>query len=72
MRIQILRKKLNRRLLRPIEYLGTYVNFTTKKIDTKTIILLTDQAISFLISIKHIDKGTFKDSIELASFSNMN
>ena len=32
--------------------LGTYVNYTTKKIDTKTIILIADQAISFSISIK--------------------
>ena len=50
--------------------LGTYVNYTTKKIDTKTIILIADQAISLSISIKGHDKNTFKDAIEMASFSN--
>jgi hypothetical protein len=50
--------------------LGTYVNYTTKKIDTKTIILIADQAISLSISIKDHDKNTFKDAIEMASFSN--
>ncbi len=50
--------------------LGTYVNYTTKKIDTKTIILIADQAISLSISIKDNDKKTFKDAIEMASFSN--
>jgi hypothetical protein len=52
--------------------LGTYVNYTTKKIDTKTIILIADQAISLLISIKEDrdKKGTFKYAIEMASFSN--
>jgi len=51
--------------------LGTYVNYTTKKIDTKTIILIADQAISLLISIKEDhDKKTFKDALEMASFSN--
>ena len=50
--------------------LGTYVNYTTKKIDTKTIILIADQAISLSISIKDHDNNTFKDAIEMASFSN--
>jgi hypothetical protein len=50
--------------------LGTYVNYTTKKIDTRTIILIADQAISLSISIKGHDKNTFKDAIEMASFSN--
>ena len=51
--------------------LGTYVNYTTKKIDTKTIILIADQAISLSISIKELhDKNTFKDALEMASFSN--
>ena len=51
--------------------LGTYVNYTTKKIDTKTIILIADQAISLSISIKEDhDKNTFKDALEMASFSN--
>ena len=53
--------------------LGTYVNYTTKKIDTKTIILITDQAISLSISIKEDhDKNIFKDAIEMASFLIMN
>jgi hypothetical protein len=65
-----IKKEIEQKVTETNRILGTYVNFTTKKIDTKTIILLTDQAISFLISIKYIDKGTFKDSIELASFSN--
>ena len=51
--------------------MGTYVNYTTKKIDTKTIILIADQAISLSISIKEDhDKNTFKDALEMASFSN--
>jgi sugar-specific transcriptional regulator TrmB len=50
--------------------LGTYVNYTTKKIDTKTIMLIADQAISLSIYIKDNDKNTFKDAIEMASFSN--
>ena len=50
--------------------MGTYVNYITKKIDTKTIILIADQAISLSISIKGHDKNTFKDAIEMASFSN--
>ena len=41
-----------------------------KKIDTNTIIIIADQAISFLISIKENNKNTFNDAIELASISN--
>jgi hypothetical protein len=50
--------------------LGTYVNYTTKKIDTKNMILIVDQAISLSISIKDHDKNIFKDAIEMAYFSN--
>jgi len=39
-------------------------------IDTTTIIIIADQAISFSISIKDNDKNIFNESIEMASFSN--
>jgi hypothetical protein len=65
-----IKKEIERKINETNKILGTYVNYTTKKIDTKTIILVTDQAISFSISVKYIEKGTFKDSIEMASFSN--
>jgi len=63
-------KTIDQRIKEVNKVLGTYVNYTTKKIDTKTIILIADQAISLSISIKDNDKNTFKDAIELASFSN--
>ena len=50
--------------------MGTYVNYTTKNIKTKNIIIIVDQAISLTISIKDHDKNTFKDAIEMAYFSN--
>jgi hypothetical protein len=65
-----IKKEIERKINETNKILGTYVNYTTKKIDTKTIVLVTDQAISFSISIKYTEKGTFKDSIEMASFSN--
>ncbi len=64
-------QKLTKQIKEFNKVLGTYVNYTTKKIDTKTIILIADQAISLSISIKDDhDKNTFKDAIEMASFSN--
>ena len=63
--------KIDQRIKECNKVLGTYVNYTTKKIDTKTIILIADQAISLSISIKELhDKNTFKDALEMASFSN--
>ena len=62
--------KIDQKIKEVNKVLGTYVNYTTKKIDTKTIILIADQAISLSISIKDNDKNTFKDAIEMASFSN--
>jgi hypothetical protein len=43
-----IKKEIEQKVTETNRILGTYINFTTKKIDTKTIILLTDQAISFL------------------------
>jgi hypothetical protein len=65
-------KKIDQKIKKASKVLGTYVNYTTtKKIDTKTILLIADQAISLSISIKEDhDKNKFKDAIELASFSN--
>ena len=63
-------KTIDQKIKEVNKVLGTYVNYTTKKIDTKTIILIADQAISLSISIKGHDKNTFKDAIEMASFSN--
>jgi hypothetical protein len=63
-------KKIDQKIKEVNKVLGTYVNYTTKKIDTKTIMLIADQAISLSISIKDNDKNTFKDAIEMASFSN--
>lgn len=68
--ISNIKKEIERKVNDTNKILGTYVNYTTKKIDTNTIILVTDQAISFSISIKYSERGTFKDSIEMASFSN--
>ena len=63
-------KKIDQKIKEINKVLGTYVNYTTKEIDAKTIILIADQAISLSISIKDNDKNTFKDAIEMASFSN--
>ena len=63
-------KKIAQKIKEINKVLGTYVNYTTKKIDAKTIILIADRAILFSISIKDNDKNTFKDAIEMASFSN--
>lgn len=63
-------KTIDKKLKEVNKVLGTYVNYTTKKIDTKTIILIADRAILFSISIKDHEKNTFKDAIEMASFSN--
>ena len=63
-------KEIERKVNETNKILGTYVNYTTKKIDTNTLILVTDQAISFSIFIMYTERGTFKDSIEMASFSN--
>ena len=54
-KIQMSTKKLTKNK-RINKVLGTYVNYTTKKIDTKTIILIADQAISLSISIKTMIK----------------
>ena len=63
--------KIDQKIKECNKVLGTYVNYTTKKIDTKTIILIADQAISLSISIKeNHDKNTFQDALEMASFSN--
>ena len=62
--------KISQKINEINKVLGTYVNYITKKIDTKTMILIADQAISLSISIKDNDKNTFKNSIETASFSN--
>ena len=63
-------KQIEQKIKEVNQVLGTYVNYTTKKIDTKTIIVITDRAISLSISIKDQDKNTFKDAIEMATFSN--
>ena len=63
-------KTIDQKIKEANKVLGTYVNYTTKKIDAKTIMLIADQAISLSISIKDHDKNTFKDAIEMASFSN--
>jgi hypothetical protein len=64
-------KTIDQKIKKANKVLGTYVNYTTKKIDTRTIMLIADQAISLSISIKEDhDKNTFKDAIEMASFSN--
>ena len=68
--ISNIKKEIERKVNETNKILGTYVNYTTKKIETNTLILVTDQAISFSISIKYSERGTFKDSIEMASFSN--
>ena len=63
--------KIDQKIKECNKVLGTYVNYTTKKIDTKTLILIADQAISLSISIKeNHDKNTFQDALEMASFSN--
>ncbi|HET8858075.1 MAG TPA: hypothetical protein VFM28_11160 [Nitrososphaeraceae archaeon] len=63
-------KKIDQKIKEFNKVLGTYVNYTTKKIDTKNMILIVDQAISLSISIKVHDKNIFKDAIEMAYFSN--
>ncbi|HET9807286.1 MAG TPA: hypothetical protein VFP49_10285 [Nitrososphaeraceae archaeon] len=64
-------KTIDQKIKKANKVLGTYVNYTTKKIDAKTVILIADQAISLSISIKdHDGKNTFNDAIEMASFSN--
>ena len=63
-------KKIDQKIKEVNKVLGTYVNYTTKKIDTKNMILIVDQAISLSISIKDHDKNIFKDAIEMAYFSN--
>lgn len=65
-----IRKQIDQKIKETDKVLWTYVNYTTKKIDTNTIIIIADQAISFLISIKENNKNTFNDAIELASISN--
>jgi hypothetical protein len=63
-------KTIDQKIKEVNKILGTYVNYTTKKIDTKTIILIADRAILFSISLKDNDTNTFNDAIEMASFSN--
>jgi hypothetical protein len=46
-KIQMPIKQLTKELKEVNKVLGTYVNYTTKKIDTKTIILIADRAILF-------------------------
>ncbi|MGB9169327.1 MAG: hypothetical protein WCB31_10410 [Nitrososphaeraceae archaeon] len=63
-------KKIDQKIKQTNKILGTYVNYTTKKIEGQnTIIVLTDQAISLLISIKKGDKNRFRDAIDSATFS---
>ena len=62
--------KIDQKIKEVNKVLGTYVNYTTKKIDAKTIMLIADQAISLSISIKDHDKNIFKDALDMASFSN--
>jgi hypothetical protein len=62
-------KTIDKKIKEVNKVLGTYVNYTTKKTDTKTIILIADRAILFSISIKDHEKNTFKDAIEMASLS---
>jgi hypothetical protein len=66
----IVQKQIDQKIMETDKVLRTYVNYTTKMIDTKTIIIIADQAISFSISIKDNDKNIFNESIEMASFSN--
>jgi hypothetical protein len=63
-------KKIDQKIKEVNKVLGTYVNYTTKKIDTKNMFLIVDQAISLSISIKDHNKNIFKDAIEMAYFSN--
>ena len=63
-------KTIDQKIKEVNKVLGTYVNYTTKKIDAKTIMLIADQAISLSISIKDHDKNIFKDALDMASFSN--
>jgi len=62
-------KKIDQKIKQTNKILGTYVNYTTKKIDAKTMIFIADQAISLLISIKKGDKNRFRDAIDSATFS---
>ena len=63
-------KRIDQKIKETNKVLGTYVNYTTKKIEGQnTIIIITDQAISLLISIKKGDKSRFRDAIESATFS---
>ncbi|HET9773422.1 MAG TPA: hypothetical protein VFP25_00410, partial [Nitrososphaeraceae archaeon] len=63
-------KKIDQKIKQTNKILGTYVNYTTRKIEGQnTILVITDQAISLLISIKKGDKNRFRDAIKSATFS---
>jgi hypothetical protein len=64
------KKNIDQKIKEASKVLGTYVNYTTKNIKTKNMIMIIDQAISLTISIKDHDKNIFKDAIEMAYFSN--
>lgn len=64
------KKNIDQKIKEASKVLGTYVNYTTKNIKTKNMIIIIDQAISLTISIKDHDKNIFKDAIEMAYFSN--
>ena len=65
------KKNIDQKIKEASKVLRTYVNYTTKNIKTKNMIIIIDQAISLTISIKEDhDKNIFKDAIEMAYFSN--
>jgi hypothetical protein len=65
-----IKNQIDQKIKETDKVLWTYVNYTTKKIDTKTIIIMADQSISFSISLKDDGKNTFNESIEMAYISN--
>ncbi len=64
------KKNIDQKIKEASKVLGTYVNYTTKNIRTKNMVVIIDQAISLTISIKDHNKNIFKDAIEMAYFSN--
>jgi hypothetical protein len=65
-----IKEKIDQKIKESSKILGTYVYYSTKKIDTKTILLISDQAISLTISLKDYDNNTKRDTIETAVISN--
>jgi hypothetical protein len=64
------KKNIDQKIKEASKVLRTCVNYTTKNIKTKSMIIIIDQAISLTISIKDHDKNIFKDTIEMAYLSN--